>query len=435
MFPVMRAFGLTFAVAFCGLSGARADDWPQWRGPKGNSTSRETGLATRWSENENIAWKTTLPEWGTSTPAIFGDAIFLTSESDGKLLLLKIDRGDGKIVWTRQVGTGTANRKERGSSNRTSKYHPLHNMASPSPIVDGERVIVHFGNGDLASYRFDGREEWKRNLTTDYGAYTIWWGHANSPILFGDAVISVCMQDSMAGLRAEKAPSYLVAHDKHTGKFLWRTLRMTKADAEQCDAYTTPVLTEIGGRTELLIMGANELDSHDPATGKRLWELPGLVGNRTITGPTVADGYVFVTVGMRGPLQAVKLPESGQFEAARAVAWKYTDSTPDTPCPVASDGLVFIVSDSGIATCLDERTGERRWRNRLSSRNVKASPLAAGGYIYFLGHDGKCTVVASSRDYRVVAQNDLPDEFTASPAVSNGRIYLRGRKALYAIGR
>ena len=202
--------------------GGWAGDWPQWRGPAGNSTSDETGLPTHWSEKENIAWKTPLPEWGTSTPAIFGDAIFVTSESDGALLFLRIDKGSGQIVWKEQIGTRQGQPQAPWGRNGRTKYHPLHNMASPSPVTDGQRVIVHFGNGDLASYTFDGQQEWKRNLVADYGPYTIWWGHANSPLLFGDAVISVCMQDSLEGTGRPTAPSYVVAHDKRTGKPLWK---------------------------------------------------------------------------------------------------------------------------------------------------------------------------------------------------------------------
>jgi outer membrane protein assembly factor BamB len=411
----------------------RADNWPQWRGPSGDSTSRETGLPAKWREQSGIAWKVELPEWGTSTPAIFGDSLFLTTETNGALLLLKIDRA-GHVVWKRQVGTGRANRKEPGGINRAPKFHNLHNLASPSPVTDGERVIVHFGNGDLASYRFDGREEWRRNLAADYGAYTIWWGHANSPVLFGDAVISVCMQDSLSGVAKDLSPSYLVAHDKRTGKVLWKTMRMTGADAEQGDAYTTPVFATAAGHPEMIVMGGNAVDAYDPHSGKRLWDLPGLVGGRTITGPTAANDLIYVTVGMRGPLEAVRIDGSGQLGPS-AVAWKHSDSTPDSCCPVVWNRKVFIVSDSGVATCLDAQTGKRLWRNRLASRNYKASPVAADGHVYFLGHEGRCTVIDAAAEFRVIAENTLDDEFTASPAISDGRIFLRGRKALYAIGK
>ncbi|MGH7199809.1 MAG: PQQ-binding-like beta-propeller repeat protein, partial [Planctomycetaceae bacterium] len=302
-----RQLAVVFLIGLVCVTPAGAENWPQWRGPDGDGTSGETGLPLQWSETENLAWKTPLPEWGTSTPAVWGDAIFLTSESDGKLLLLRIDKAAGEIVWTKTVGSGAAHRKVEGAGKRTSKFHELHNLASPSPVTDGERVIAHFGNGLLASFTFDGRKEWQRDLTKDYGPYTIWWGHANSPVIVGDLVISVCMQDSMQGDWDKLSPSYVVAHDKRTGEVQWKTLRMTGADAEEGDSYTTPVLHRSGDRTELVIMGGNQLDAYDPETGERLWRLPGLVGGRTITGPTLADGTVFTTVGMRGPLHAIKL--------------------------------------------------------------------------------------------------------------------------------
>jgi len=411
----------------------RGDNWPQWRGPTGSSTSTETGLPTHWSEKENIVWKTPIPEWGTSTPAVFGNAIFLTTETDTALLVVRVDKAAGRIIWKEQVGSGRPNRK--GSQKRSAKFHNLHNLASPSPVTDGERVIVHFGNGDLSSYTVDGRQEWKRNLVDDYGPYSIWWGHANSPVLFGDAVISVCMQDSLEGTGREQAPSYVIAHDKRTGKLLWKTPRMPGADAESCVSETTPVFSSVSGRPEMIVMGGNVVDGYDPATGKRLWQVPGLVGGRTVPSPTVADGFVYVTAGLRGPLSAVKLGGHGLLEGPSATAWQYTDSTPDTCCPVASQGRVFTVSDTGIATCLDARTGKRQWRERLGGRGFKASPVAADGHIYFLGRNGGCTVVSATGDFRVIDQNALDEEFTASPAISDGRIYLRGKKTLYAIGK
>src|SRR5262249_23284990 len=161
-------------------------------------------------------------------------------------------------------------------------FHELHNMASPSPATDGERVIVHFGNGDLAAYDFEGHRLWHRNLQKDHGTYTIWWGHANSPVLYKDLVIAVSMQDSLADLQDEPVTSYVVAYGKQTGEQKWKTLRMTKAKAEECDSYTTPLLRRTQDRTELVVAGADDIDAYDPATGQRLWFLNGLAKGRTI---------------------------------------------------------------------------------------------------------------------------------------------------------
>jgi outer membrane protein assembly factor BamB len=256
------------------LAPAPAGDWPQWRGPAGTGVSTESGLPVSWSETANVAWKTPLPGDGASTPAIWADAVFVTAQDGEALQLLRIDKKTGHVAWTQTVGRGTPRRMPlKGKSaeeRREQKFHRLHNMASPSPVTDGERVVVHFGNGDLAAYDFAGRQLWYHNLQKEHGPYTVWWGHANSPVLVDDLVISVCMQDSLADLPGEPAPSYLVAHDKRTGGEVWKTFRKTQATAEECDSYVTPLVRRTGQNVEIIVMGANQLDAYDPATGRQL---------------------------------------------------------------------------------------------------------------------------------------------------------------------
>jgi outer membrane protein assembly factor BamB len=415
-------------VAAC-ICPAAAENWPQWRGPRGDSTSQEQDLPLVWSERRGLVWKVDLPEWGTSTPAVWDDAIFVTTQVDDQLLLLRLARENGAVVWTREVGRAETPREAPARS--VQKFHQLHNNASPSPVTDGELVVVHFGNGDLAAYDLDGKQLWKHNLQDEYGKYSIWWGHANSPVLYDKLVISVCMQDSLAGVAEPLSPSYLVAHDKRTGKEKWKSRRMTGADAEQCDAYTTPVLYRAAGRWELAVMGGNQLDAYDPQTGEQLWYLPGVIGGRTITGPTAGAGMVFATEGMRKDLLAVKAGGTGKLPN-RAVVWKDADATPDSCCPVLWGDLLFTVNDDGVAKCYDVPTGHQQWKKRLTG-NFKASPLAAEGRIYFLNMAGLATVVAASNRYEKLAENQLDDATTASPAVAGGRIYIRGRKHLYAI--
>ncbi len=415
-----------------GVIPARGDNWPQWRGPRGDGVSAEKHLPLQWSEKEKILWTCRLPGEGDSTPAVWCDAIFLTSQEGEDLLALRIDRSSGRIVWSRKVGTGVANRQTPdGEKRRHQKFHKLHNLASPSPVTDGEVVVFHFGNGDLAAYNFDGKQLWRRNLQKEEGTYSIWWGHANSPVLFQDVVISVCMQDSLADLGDSLAPSYLIAHDKRTGAVKWKTPRQTQATAEQCDSYTTPLLHKLGDRWELVVMGGNQLDAYDAATGKQLWALPGIVGGRTITGPTAANGLVYATQGMRGPLLAVRPPK--RKDDKPEIVWQQTKGTSDSPSPVAWDNLLFWVSDNGIVHCCDARTGERKWEERLPG-DYKASPLAADGRIYFLNRAGLCTVVAAAPQFHKLAVNEIKGDTIASPAVSDGRIFLRARSALYGIG-
>ncbi len=419
----------SIVIFLCVGMTSSADNWPQWRGPTGDSTCAETKLPLKWSAQDNLLWKTTIPGEGASTPAVWGDAIFVSSQDDDKLLLLRLNKLTGAIEWSRQVGQaktprGGASGKDGGR--RRQKFHELHNLASPSPVTDGERVVVHFGTGDLAAYDFSGRQLWNRNLQNDHGRYTIWWGHANSPVMHGNLVISVCMQDSLSDLGAKPSESYVVAHDKQTGKEVWKTLRMTNATAEECDSYITPVFHRNAEGVEMIVVGGDTMDAYDPLNGKRLWQVPGLAKSRIITGPTVANGTVYATRGMRGDLYAVRTG-SDQF------TWKFGKGTPDSCCPVVWKDLVFWVSDDGIARCHNAITGEEKWVERLGT-DFKASPVAAAGRIYFLDRGGKCTIVEATDKFKKLAENLIDDEMKASPAMADGRIYLRGKNAVYCIG-
>ncbi len=183
----------------------------------------------------------------------------------------------------------------------------------------------------------------------------------------------------------------------------------------------------------MIVMGGEQIDGYDPATGKRLWYLPGLEGNRTITGPTVADGMVYATCGMRKDLVAVKLGGTGELPQS-AVAWRTTKNSPDSPTPVVWKGLLFVVSDDGIARCLDAKSGEEKWNKRLPG-DYKASPLVADGRVYFANLKGQCTVIAASAKFEKLAENSLDDGIIASPAVSDGKLFVRTRKALYCLGK
>jgi len=431
-----------FVVVACSAAPALAGNWPQWRGPAGDGVSPEPTLPLTWSETQNVAWKCPLPR-GASTPAVWGDAIFITGQDGDKLMLYRIDRDTGKVVWSQEVGTagtivrgaprGGGGRFQRGGE--TPRFHELHNLASPSPVTDGRLVVVHFGNGDLAAYDFVGKQLWKRNLEKDNGRYTVWWGHANSPVLVDDVVISVCMQDSLADLPGKKpVDSYLVAHDKRTGEPRWKTLRNTGAPSEEADAYTTPLVRTANGRRELVVMGGNQLDAYDPATGQQLWYLPGLVGGRTVAGPTIGGGLIFATRGKKGPLVAVRAEGTGKL-GPESIVWEHpARGTADSASLVYHDGLLFWVTDRpGVVTCADGATGKVRWSERLSGADYKASPIVGAGRVYLLSLDGRCVVVAAAAKFENLAENTVADDAMGSLAAADGRLYLRGKTGLYCI--
>jgi len=400
------------------------DIWPQWRGPAGDSVVPGAGLPTHFGTNQNVIWKASLPGWGDSTPAIWGDALFVSTQDADRLVLLRLDRKTGKIAWQREVGRGIPRRTgQRGNG----MFKQEQNMASPSPVTDGRHVWVHFGNGDLACYDFAGARVWSVNLAERFGPYTIWWGHANSPVLAGEVVISVCMQDPKGGGR-----SYVVAHDKETGKERWFVERATGAKDEPADAYTTPVVYRHDGRTEVIVFGGNVLDAYDPAHGQRLWHCDVFQGNRVISGPTVAGDTVYAVQGMRGPLFAVRAGGTGDVTASH-VRWKYAGGTPDSACPLVYRGLVFLATNQGVALCLDAATGRELWKERLGAAFM-ASPLGAGGKVYFFSREGKATVVEAAREFQVVARSELNEEVIASPAAAQGNLYVRTKGNLYRFG-
>jgi len=403
---------------------APEDVWPQWRGPTADSVAPGHNLPTQWSKSQNIAWMTPLPGWGVSTPAIWQDAVFITTQDDDRLLFLRIDANSGKIVWQREVGRGTPRRKGPVGNER---FMDEHNMASPSPVTDGLHVWVHFGNGDLACYDFAGTSLWKTNLAKTYGFYSIWWGHANSPVLAGDLLISVCIQDPKGG-----GKSYVLAQEKLTGKQRWLVMRQTGATEEPGDSYTTPLLHRTKTGMELIVFGGKVLDAYDVATGERLWYSNAIKGNRVISGPTLAGDTVYAIQGMKGPLFAVRAGGAGDVTETN-VRWKYVGQTPDAASPVYANGLVFMCNNSGMAMCIDAETGVEVWKDRLADA-FRSTPLVADGRIYFLAKDGKTIIVEASRKLNVIARNDLGEDLMASPAAAHGSLFIRTKGHLYRIG-
>jgi outer membrane protein assembly factor BamB len=294
-------------------------------------------------------------------------------------------------------------------------------------VTDGKHVWVHFGTGDLACYDFAGKQLWSFDLTQRYGPLSIWWGRGNSPILFENLLISVCMQDPKGG-----GQNYVVAHDKLTGEEKWLVKRVTGAKEESADSYTTPILRRHDGKVEMIVFGGNVLDAYDPATGKRLWQCTPFKGNRVIAGPTLAGDTFYAVQGMKGPLFAIKAGGSGDLTDAH-IRWQYKGATPDASSPVVSNGLVFLATLAGAAICLDDSNGKELWKERMGEA-FRATPLVAGGKIYFFSKEGRATVIEAAREFKRVAQVDLGEEIIASPAAADGSLFVRTKEHLWRIG-
>lgn len=400
---------------------ARASDWPCWRGPDGLGVTAESNLPVQWSKDQNVSWKTPLSGKGASSPIIWGDRVYLTMQTDDAALhVLALDRRSGKAVWDREIGRGNL------------PANKLHNMASPSPVSDGEHVWVVFGTGDIACLDTDGKIVWQRNFVKDYGPIKTNHGYGSSPMIENGKLFVVCMH---------QGPSYVLALDARTGKNLWKKDRNLESEGEAQDSYSTPIFLRVGGRTQLVMEGAESINAYDPATGDELWsrnrlKVPHPYG-RTIAGPTAGEGVVIAVASgfqNRGYTLALKGDGKGKLSDTDQL-WKVEKFSADCPTPVIYQGNLFFIRDDGMASCVDLKTGEPKWQQRLFSANVKVSPVAGDGKIYFLNGQGNCYVVKASNKLEVLSTNQLNEATLSTPAISRHQIFLRTDGNLYCVGK
>ena len=394
-------------IIWCGL--AHAEDWPGWRGPRGDGSSREANLPVHWSKTENVAWKTPIPGKGHSSPIIWGDRIFLTTclEPDGKRTLLCLDRRDGKLIWERLVLTAKLEDK-----------HKLNSFASSTPATDGKLVFVPFYDPPrmrVYAYDFDGNLVWE----VSPGEFHSRHGFCSSPVLYKDLVILNADQD---------AEAFLVALEKATGNERWRADRPNRTRS-----YVPPIVIDSGGHKQLVLSGSKCVASYDPDTGKQIWIVDGPT-EQFVASMVYLDGLVFLTAGFpEYHLMAIRPDGQGNVTSTHVV-WRDTKGAGYVPSPIAYDKYFFVVNDGGIASCWDAKTGHRNWMQRLGEHH-SASPVVAGGLLYFPDDNGVMHVLKAGPKFELVARNRLEDECYASPAIANGQIFIRTLHHLYCIGR
>jgi outer membrane protein assembly factor BamB len=418
----MRLVVLFFFVA--GL--IRAENWPGWRGPSGDGVSAGKGIPTKWSSTENIAWKITVPGEGHSSPIVWGDKVFLTSSltEKNKRILLCIDRLSGQTVWQRDV-----------VQSPPETIHRLNSRASGTPATDGKQVYVTFmrAEGDeviapnvgserlitpgkiiVAAYDLDGSEKWKTNVGDFVSAH----GFNTCPVLFEDLVILNGDHDGDA---------YLVALDRQSGRQRWRTRRENKTRS-----YVTPIIREIDGITQMILSGSLSIASYDPRNGKRHWIVDG--PTEQFVASMVYDGkYVFATGGYPERHTLAIRPGGKGNVTDTHIAWRTTRGAAYVPSPIISGRYLLMVADSGIASCFEARTGKRHWMERLPGGH-SPSPISADGLVYFVSDRGVTTIIRPSETFAVIAKNELGEPVSASPAISQGQIFLRTHQHLYCIG-
>lgn len=389
---------------------ARADNWPAWRGPRLDGVPTEKGsFPLTWSDTENVVWKSAIPGKGHSSPIIWGDRIFLTScvESTGDRLLICVNRGDGSIVWQKTVFTGPLEQK-----------HNLNSYASSTPVTDGKHVWVTFLEQPhirVACYDMTGERQW---IVTP-GKFNSKHGFCSSPILYDDLVIVNCDQDDQE--------AFLVGLEQATGKERWRADRPNRTRS-----YCVPILIDAAGKKQMVLSGSLCVASYDPATGKQNWIINGPT-EQYVASLVYDQDVLFLTAGFpEFHLMGIK-PDGRGDVTKSAVIWHETKGASYVPSPVAQSGLFFVVSDGGLASCFEPKTGKRHWMERLGKHHT-ASLVAANGYVYFPADDGTTFVVKASRQFEVVHKNALKEETYASPALSDGQIFIRGVNHLYCIG-
>lgn len=412
----------SLALALAGSTAA--ENWPQWRGPANDGVSQETGLPSRWSLTENMVWKLPMPGMGGSTPVIWGDRIFLTSEDQHDLVLLCISTA-GKQLWKHKLGSGDMKvRNDEG------------NRASASPSTDGKHVWAFVGSGELSCLDFAGKEVWKVDLQQRYGQFKIQFGLHSTPVLDGDRIYLQLIHSGGA---------WVIALDKATGKEVWKVKRPSDGRAECEHSYASAVLWRKGPDALLVTHGNDYAVGHRLDDGSEVWRVGGLNPKekynntlRFVASPLATPDLIVIPSAKNGPVVGLKPEATGMVVAGSpAQQWRLPSNTPDVPSPLLHDGLVYLCRENGFLICLDARTGQQHYNERIHSARYRASPVFADGKIYCTARDGVVTVVKAGPKFepKLIEVNKLPDQISASPAVSGGRIYLRGFEALYAIGK
>ena len=426
-----RTASITFAISFALTAGLAADNWPQWRGPQGQGISTEKNLPTEWAPGKNIAWKTELPH-GYSSPIVWGDRIFLTSAIEGEavpgvvpesvrinqphpdsvagdkkqtLKLLALDTRSGKILWEQTAYEGPV----------FDARHRRSTFAGPTATTDGKMVYAYFGPEGLYAYDFDGKLAWK--VVEKF--HTLGLGTGTSPVLFGNSVIIQRDQD-------EKT-SVVVAYDKTTGKELWKASRAVQI------SWSTPVLVNVGNRTELITNGTENVIAYDASNGKELWKTKGVQSNAIHT-PLVGKGVVVVTAGF--PAKRIIAIRPGDQPEEKRIAWEYAKGPGYVLSNLLYGDHVYLSTDNGVITCLDAETGKVVYEGGRPPKptHFMGSAVAYSGFVAMTSEDGDTFLLKAGPKHEIVRTNTIDEPVYSSLAIANGRIYIRGEKHLYAVG-
>jgi outer membrane protein assembly factor BamB len=418
-FPVLS---LVSVVAICVLANrSPAENWPGWRGPRGDGTSLEKDVPVHWDgpSGDNIVWRTPVPGRAHSSPIVWNNKVFVSTciEDLSQRVLLCFDRRSGNVLWQRIVLSAPLEKK-----------HALNSYASGTPVTDGESIFVTYlepdfsskrectpGNIVVAAYSLDGRHRW----TVRPERFASVHGFCTSPVLFKDLLIINGDHDG---------DSFVFAVDKNTPGIVWKTPRVHKTRS-----YCTPIIREIDGRTQMVFSGSKCIVSLDPHDGSEHWMIDG--PTEQFVASLVYDGnLLFMTAGFP-EFHILAIRPDGQGNVTDThVVWRTTRGCSYVPSPIVEGDYFLVASDQGIVSCFDTASGERYWMKRMAS-HYSASLVSAAGLVYFLDDDGRTKIVRPDREWQLVAVNELGENCYASPAISDGQIFIRGDQHLYCIGQ
>tara|TARA_R110002096_G_scaffold123315_17_gene266914 strand:- start:1356 stop:2609 length:1254 start_codon:yes stop_codon:yes gene_type:complete len=415
----MKILALVTTIVLSLNCASQAANWPQWRGPDGNSVAAEGQYPSAFSSTENVTWRVELPGVGSSTPIVWEDQIFVTSGKEGQDCVTAYN-WSGAVQWQKTLGVERPGKHKNGSG------------ANSSPITDGKNLYVYFKSGTVVSMTLDGEVNWKLNLQEKFGEDTLWWDLGTSPVFAGGNIVIAVMQEG---------ESYVIALNPENGSVVWKVDRTYQVQKETGQSYTTPYVTEIDGQETIVIWGADRLTGQDPKDGKLLWTCEGFNPEdkamwRVIASPAITDGIAVIPFGRTKFTAGVKLGGSGDITATQRL-WERDDMGADCPTPVGRDGKVFVLSDRGQINCIEAATGKDIWMDAIPRAAAKyySSPILAGDLLYCAREDGVLTTVkVSESGMKVLSQNDMGERLAAAPVPINGKLLVRGVEHLFCIG-
>ena len=409
---------LTLLTTLTAAATLQADTWNQFRGPSGDGHAQAKNIPLKWSQTENIAWKQKLPGNGWSSPVLHNDRLYLTTavtRGDStppalSLHVLCVDAKTGKIVWNKEVF--------RPNSSRVQKQHKKNSYASPTPFIEDNRIYAHFSHMGTACLDLSGKIVWKN----DSFNYKPVHGTGGSPVVVGNILFFSC--DAVSN-------PFVVALDKKTGKLRWRKNR--NIEVSRTFSFSTATAIRVNGQTQIVSPGSGAVIAYDPADGSEIWKVRYGQGYSVVPRPVYAHGLVYVCSGFnQAVLHAIDPTGKGDVTETH-VKWKHNKNVPKSASILVVGDEIFMTADKTFVSCIDAKTGKIHYQERVQG-GFSASPTFAAGRIYITDEEGKTTVLAPGKEFKILAESDLNEKTLASFAVTDGAIFFRSQEALYRIG-